>query len=240
MAQNFYMTYDNAEDIFGALGNEIAALRGGYILKGSIPFASLPDTASITRAMTGWTWNITDEFTTDERFVEGAGKKYSAGTNVSVADFSTYSAVTPASGDNPSTKGWYELVGGKYVLSTDTEVDGTKTYYELTVDMKLDVISAFVDVDGIEDEIQAVRDMITGTYDVTQAYAAGDVLIHNGKLYALKQAHVADDDWDDESDNKWENADYVTETTIIELIESSEPEPFTAAQVASIKALFRA
>lgn len=42
---------------------------------------------------------------------------------------SSYSAVTPESGDNPSAKGWYEKDGNNYVLSTDTTVDSEKTYY---------------------------------------------------------------------------------------------------------------
>ena len=49
----------------------------------------------------------------------------------------TYSAVTPESGDNPATKGWYERTGTGttedpyvYTLSADTTVDAEKTYYE--------------------------------------------------------------------------------------------------------------
>lgn len=45
----------------------------------------------------------------------------------------TYDAVTPETGDNPQEKGWYERSGsaGSYVytLTTDTTVDGSKTYY---------------------------------------------------------------------------------------------------------------
>jgi len=40
----------------------------------------------------------------------------------------TYEAVASPTG-NPSTSGYYELVEGAYVASTDTEVDPTKTYY---------------------------------------------------------------------------------------------------------------
>ena len=40
-----------------------------------------------------------------------------------------YTAVENPEG-NPSTKGWYELVNGEYVLSEDTEVVEGKTYYE--------------------------------------------------------------------------------------------------------------
>jgi hypothetical protein len=43
----------------------------------------------------------------------------------------TYVEVTPATGDNPKTKGWYELSGTTYVLTTDTSVQSGKTYYEL-------------------------------------------------------------------------------------------------------------
>lgn len=40
----------------------------------------------------------------------------------------TYTAVSNPTG-NPSTKGYYELVDGAYVASTDTTVDSDKTYY---------------------------------------------------------------------------------------------------------------
>lgn len=46
----------------------------------------------------------------------------------------TYKAVTPAAGDNPKENGWYERSGSAepytYTLTTDTEVDSEKTYYE--------------------------------------------------------------------------------------------------------------
>lgn len=42
----------------------------------------------------------------------------------------SYSEVAATSSDNPTAEGWYELVGGSYVLSSDTEADVSKTYYE--------------------------------------------------------------------------------------------------------------
>ena len=58
-----------------AVGN---AISGVYKVKGSIAFANLP-----TEGMEeGWIYNISEEFTTNTSFVEGAGKKYPAGTNV--------------------------------------------------------------------------------------------------------------------------------------------------------------
>lgn len=41
----------------------------------------------------------------------------------------SYYAVTPEEGDNPSDKGWYELVDDEYVPSEDTTVASGKTYY---------------------------------------------------------------------------------------------------------------
>ena len=55
-------------------------LANALIPSGSIPFASLPATPS--QSNLGDVWNITDEFTTDSRFLEGAGKQFPAGTNV--------------------------------------------------------------------------------------------------------------------------------------------------------------
>lgn len=55
-----------------------------YKPQGSIAFASLPATPNESNY--GYVWNITNDFTTDSRFIEGAGKKYSAGTNVGVIE----------------------------------------------------------------------------------------------------------------------------------------------------------
>lgn len=42
----------------------------------------------------------------------------------------TYTAVTPGNGDNPSSEGWYVLVGDNYRPTSDTTVDSNVTYYE--------------------------------------------------------------------------------------------------------------
>ena len=56
-----------------------AAVSSVYEPKGSVAFASLP---SLAAGIVGDVYNVTDGFTTTENFVEGAGKKYPAGTNV--------------------------------------------------------------------------------------------------------------------------------------------------------------
>lgn len=56
-----------------------AAISSVYKPAGSVTFASLPTPA---KAVEGNVYNVTDAFTTDSRFIEGAGKSYPAGTNV--------------------------------------------------------------------------------------------------------------------------------------------------------------
>ncbi len=58
-----------------------AALTSAIVPKGTVAFASLPTPA---KANLGYMYNVSDAFTTDARFVEGAGKKYAAGANVYV------------------------------------------------------------------------------------------------------------------------------------------------------------
>lgn len=54
-----------------------SALQGGFIPMGTVMFANLP-----TNASAGWMYNVSDEFTSDNRFKDGGNKKYASGTNV--------------------------------------------------------------------------------------------------------------------------------------------------------------
>jgi hypothetical protein len=213
-----FVSNDNMIVLMGGIADKFASLGGAYKFRGSIAFANLPGT--LTQAMAGYVYNLTDDFTTDARFIEGAGKKYKAGTNVSVADLSTYDTVTPEAGDNPSTEGWYEEVSGKYVLSEDTEVVSGKTYYELNVNMKFDVTGSFED-------FSSIYAMISGTFNTATAYSTGDVVIYNGALYKFKADHAAGD-WD---------ATEVDQTTVAELVTAAEPDSLTTAQVNALLAL---
>ena len=40
-----------------------------------------------------------------------------------------FTQITPSGTENPAFKGWYELINGEYVLSTDTTVNPQKNYY---------------------------------------------------------------------------------------------------------------
>lgn len=221
-----YVDYENATTLMNKIGAKFDSMAGALHYRGSITFANLPGT--LTKAMAGYVYNITNEFTTDARFIEGAGKKYPAGTDVSVADLSTYDAVTPVGSENPHTAGWYELVDGRYVLSADTTVDDQKTYYEYTESLKLDAGAGFIDVDAINNRITAIAADIADAFVSTSAYAIGDIVTYADGLYKFKAAHTANTDWD---------ATEVDAVTVEQLIASAEPDSLTTAQVNALIAL---
>ena len=122
-----------AADKAAALEEKINnTLTSVYKAKGSLAFASLTS-ALLVGANLGNVYNITDDFVTTADFLEGAGKKHTAGTNVAIveataaaytvsADTSVnaektyyvsrnggYAVVTPAGNEDPSDEGWYEL-----------------------------------------------------------------------------------------------------------------------------------
>lgn len=68
-------------------------------------------------------------------YIHGANN-YSPTNDTAKASGTTYYTIdaqkaTPESGDNPSTKGWYELSGTTYTLSTDNTVED-KDYYSVS------------------------------------------------------------------------------------------------------------
>lgn len=97
-----YATTSNVNSLISA------AVAGAYKAKGSVAFASLPELDSAT---IGDVYNVTDQFSTTENFMEGAGKSYSAGTNVVCVDAGS------------GTKKWDVLAGfvdlAGYVAKTD-------------------------------------------------------------------------------------------------------------------------
>lgn len=130
----------------------VDGLGGVYIPQGSLAFASLP--AQPAAQYQGYVWNITDAFTTDSRFLEGAGESVPAGANVAcvlvdgaykydvlsgIVDLSnyaqidgTYSGMTvgkATQADNAATATDSEKLGGvladEYTLKTGTYPDMT-------------------------------------------------------------------------------------------------------------------
>lgn len=181
-----FVSFSDAQTLFADIGTKLRTLSGAYVIRGNSTFANLPSV--LTKAMSGYVYNITDDFTTDARFVEGAGKKYTAGTNVVIIDNGT-------SGNT---------------------------------DMKFDVIGSFVDVDEINARIDAVSDSITtNEFDVTETYDIGDVVKYNDSLYKFKAAHAA---------GEWNPAE-ADRVTVLEMIESAEPDSFTSEQITALLAL---
>lgn len=222
-----FVSYSDATTLMTSIGQKLKAVEGAFTFRGSVTFANLP--AVLTSAMKGYVYNVSDQFTTDSRFVEGTGKKYAAGTNVAVADVGGYQGVTPVGNENPKTEGWYVLDNGNYVLTDDETVQGGTTYYEYVADWKYDVIGNFVDVDGIYTAIEDVAKMVCADeFDVSNAYAIGDVVRYNGALYKFKAAHTAEDDWD---------VSEVDEVDVIGLIDAAEPDSLTTAQINALLAL---
>lgn len=187
MSATNFVSSTNATSLVTRIAEKFNALAGAYVIRPACTFANLPST--LTAAMTGYVYNVTNEFTTDNRFVEGIGKKYSAGTNVVVVN------------------------------------NGTAQ----SADMKFDVISAFVDVDGINTRITNVREMITNNaFNSTSAYAIGDIVSYEDGLYKFKAAHTANTDWDSSE---------VDEIDVVSLVQSAEPDSLTGDQMAALLAL---
>lgn len=105
-------TYHNNAEYWA--GQAAIYAQGALRFQGSIPFASIPTTGQVGGDM----YNITDDFTTDARFIEGAGVFCPAGTNIawvaasskwdvlsimkigSLDDLTDVSITSPLSGDD--------------------------------------------------------------------------------------------------------------------------------------------
>ena len=77
---------DLANDANYQTGEQVAAaiqakLSSAYTAGGSVAFANLP---ALSGENLGLVVNVTDRFTTTDAFIEGAGAKHPAGTNVAI------------------------------------------------------------------------------------------------------------------------------------------------------------
>lgn len=113
-ADNVYTKQQTDDKISGALSSV-------YKPAGSVAFASLPTPGADNL---GNVYNVTDEFTTDDRFVEGTGQEYPAGTNVAVVETSS----EPATYKFDVMSGFVDLSG---YLTTETASTTYATKTEL-------------------------------------------------------------------------------------------------------------
>ena len=195
-----YMTIPNKPSINNVTleGNkslsDLGIVSGGYTTKGSSLFADLP--RQLTPEKDGWVYNVSDNFITDNRFVEGSGISYSAGTNVVIVraeDTISYSETTIEEG-NPAELGLYEKNNGVYTRTQDTEIVSGKTYYTKveTPTYKFDALSGFVDVSPIDTRVTATQTMIASAFDSTQRYDVGNFVIYDNKFYRCITTHLGD------------------------------------------------
>lgn len=235
MGTNF-VSYANATELMTAIGNKFATLAGAYIFKGSIDFDQLPET--VTTSMVGYTYNIDEEFTTDSRFVEGAGKVYPAGTNVSIANVSSdpsdpellfdvignfidvaaiYDAIQDVSdmiaaefdATTPYTTGDLVVYEGALYKFTADHAAGAWSSADVAATTVDDLIDAVnARIDGAVSNIADIIANFADEFDATQAYSIGDVVVHGAKLYKFTADHAI---------GAWSDAD-VTEVTVDELI----------------------
>jgi hypothetical protein len=70
--------YDNTKYYYELMKNIVIGLDSGFIPMGTISFSEL----SKVEKLTGYVYNIRDNFVTDNTFREGEGRPYAAGTNV--------------------------------------------------------------------------------------------------------------------------------------------------------------
>ena len=93
--------------------------QGGLIYKGSIAFANIP----VSGMKVGDMYNITDDFTTDNRFQEGAGKLVKAGTNIAWNSNSKWDAMVALGIDTVPTQNSTNLITSGGVWSAiDTAI----------------------------------------------------------------------------------------------------------------------
>lgn len=87
--------------------------QGGLSFKSSVTFANIPTSGMKTGDM----YNITDDFTTDSRFEEGAGVSVKAGTNIAWNTNSKWDLLAVSGGG--VTGDFFSLYGTTLISSTD-------------------------------------------------------------------------------------------------------------------------
>ena len=180
------LSAETVEAALAELLGKINALPSAIIPKGSKAFASLAPSTDLAAANLGFMWNITDAFTTTSDFAEGAGHSIPAGANVYVANVGTAA--------EPSYKydifqGMYDLSG--YALKSEMSVEaGTganadKTTITLKSGTSATVLTTHQDISGKVDKIE------TEAFSAEKAYAEGDYVTYDNKLYQFTAAHAA-------------------------------------------------
>lgn len=228
-----FVSYSNATELMTAIGQKLAALNGAYVVKGNSAFENLP--ATLTASMNGYVYNITDDFETDSRFVEGAGKEYPAGTNVVIVNLgdattpdmkfdvigsfvdvealedaiADVSAMITGDFDETSAYAIGDIVvydGGLYKFTSAHTANTAWDSSEVSATTVIALLQQQnVDLKAYADTI---ANMIADPFSTVTAYAAGDVVTYGNHLYIFNSSHSA---------GAWTGSD-VTEIQVMDYI----------------------
>ena len=218
-----FVSYANAQSLITAIAQKFNAVEGAYVFKGSATLATLPDT--LTATMVGYVYNMSEEFTTTADFVEGAGKKYPAGTNVAICDIGTaetpsykfdvlagfidvdaiYNAIADVSAmiadEFLATEAYDEgdLVtkdGALYKFIADHDAGAWDSSEVDEVTVEELIADIVAAADGLKARIDATQADIAPIFDATSGtYAVGDLVIYDNQLYKFNTAHDVAGAW---------------------------------------------
>lgn len=176
--ENLTTNYYNKTETDSKIDEKIAAkVSSTYKAAGTVQFASLP-TPSATEE--GKVYNVSDAFTTTENFVEGAGQKYPAGTNVVCIDTA-----------NEAYK--WDVLAGFVDLSayatTESVTSGLNNKVDkvegssLVKDTDIAKLKALATINGVTEELEiAAETNILGVKAIGQDKITGLSDSLNGKL----------------------------------------------------------
>ena len=146
MAVKRYLDYVGLQEVVTKIKENYANIEA-LIYKGSVE--DIPHLPDLATQRVGYMYTVQVGGGTTSDFVEGPGKILADGENVAAVEVITgYTAATPTGDENPKVEGWYEVVGSNYVLTTDTTVDPSKTYFIASKVLKWDMIGGLFNLEG--------------------------------------------------------------------------------------------
>lgn len=242
-----FVSYANATDLMGAIAARFNQIGSAFQYRGTTAFAGLPST--LEASMSGYVYNISDAFTTDSRFVEGAGKSFSAGTDVCVVNTGTkeqpdmkfnvganFVDLTPINTRITATQGDIApafdatqaySVGNKVIyedhlyIFTQSKAAGD---WDATKATSIDIVTLN---DATNANVTRLQNDIAPAFSAASAYSEGDKVMYEGQLYEFSA---------DKTAGAWDSTKATT-VNVVSLIESSEPDSLTAAQITTLEGL---
>ena len=179
------LSEEDAQVMVDAYGEELdGALHGSHLIAESVTATQI-DVTSLIAAMLlaqfvqiGATAGMHIEAKGDRLSFFAGGSGWS-----SLTDEYLYRPIANPAG-SPVMNGWYELVDGEYVMSTDTTVDSGKDYYKYTVtaDSALPGEVAYIAVDPTTRE---------STFYMTRSVVVKDLRFGDWLWYGRRNKNMA-------------------------------------------------